>query len=406
MKSIQEILLLIIARIDVKHKWQHNFILELLDLVYSVKGRLTFENMARYSKYNESTFRRNFSKFFDWLGFNMALLDVGGLFQGTVIAAMDCSFLPKAGKHTFGIDKFFSNSASAHRFGLEISLLALIEVQSATAWSVDVSQTPAGLSTPQGQKANYSRIDFYMEQLHDLMPRLKSVQYFVGDGHYAKQKVFNTLYGYEKHLITKLRPDANLQYLYQAPEGHKAKGRRRLYDGKVLWKQLDLSRWEHIGQDHKWDYLQIYTQVLNSPRLKRHIRVVLLHNTKTGQYILLACSDIDLDARVIVKYYQLRFKIEFLFRDAKQFTGLTHCQARDQDKLDFHFNMSLAALNLAQLHLRLNETHKSMNSFVRKAYNTRLIKFLFSQLSLKPELDLNHPAVKRALLFGCLTRAA
>ena len=43
-----------------------------------------------------------------------------------------------------------------------------------------------------------------------------------------------------------------------------------------------------------------------------------------------------------------RFQIEFIFRDAKQFTGLTDCQARDQQKLDFHFNTSLTALNIAK----------------------------------------------------------
>ncbi|BAU65350.1 hypothetical protein STA3757_27320 [Stanieria sp. NIES-3757] len=29
-------------------------------------------------------------------------------------------------------------------------------------------------------------------------------------------------------------------------------------------------------------------------------------------------------------------KIEFMFRDSQQFTGLADCQARDLTKLDFH----------------------------------------------------------------------
>jgi len=32
-----------------------------------------------------------------------------------------------------------------------------------------------------------------------------------------------------------------------------------------------------------------------------------------------------------------RFQIEFLYRDAKQFTGLTHCQSTDADKLYYSF---------------------------------------------------------------------
>jgi len=46
--------------------------------------------------------------------------------------------------------------------------------------------------------------------------------------------------------------------------------------------------------------------------------------------------------------YSQRWGIEFLFRDAKQFTGLCNAQTRDAQRLDFHFNASLTALNLAK----------------------------------------------------------
>ena len=39
----------------------------------------------------------------------------------------------------------------------------------------------------------------------------------------------------------------------------------------------------------------------------------------------------------------------FVFRDAKQYTGLCDCQATYEAKLNFHFNASLAALNLLRL---------------------------------------------------------
>jgi hypothetical protein len=48
-----------------------------------------------------------------------------------------------------------------------------------------------------------------------------------------------------------------------------------------------------------------------------------------------------MDAKKIERYYRLRFQIEFLIRDAKQYSGLEHCQARDKNKLHFHFNLSL-----------------------------------------------------------------
>lgn len=59
--------------------------------------------MGRYSTYNESTFRRHFATFFDWLDFNNELeKELHPNPTDEMIAAVDCSFITKSGKHTFG----------------------------------------------------------------------------------------------------------------------------------------------------------------------------------------------------------------------------------------------------------------------------------------------------------------
>jgi hypothetical protein len=50
----------------------------------------------------------------------------------------------------------------------------------------------------------------------------------------------------------------------------------------------------------------------------------------------------------IYRFYKVRFQIEFLFRDAEQFTGLLDCHARCEQSLYFHFNASMTALNLIE----------------------------------------------------------
>ncbi len=86
--------------------------------------------------------------------------------------------------------------------------------------------------------------------------------------------------------------------------------------------------------------------------LKREIRVVSLiarrvpHRVRT---CMLFSTDVEQDPQQLVQFYRLRFQIEFLFRDAKQVTGLEDCQARDLAKLKFHFNACLTALNLAKV---------------------------------------------------------
>ena len=98
--------------------------------------------------------------------------------------------------------------------------------------------------------------------------------------------------------------------------------------------------------------IAIYTLILNHVSLKRNLKIVVLvdeRNKDKKKYTILFSTDTELDAKTLVRYYKARFQIEFIFRDAKQFTGLCDCQARDQARLDFHFNASLTTLNLAKL---------------------------------------------------------
>jgi hypothetical protein len=54
-----------------------------------------------------------------------------------------------------------------------------------------------------------------------------------------------------------------------------------------------------------------------------------------------------MSAAEVLESYGARFQLAFLFRDAKQHTGLDHCQARDPEKLHFHWNVALTSVNLA-----------------------------------------------------------
>jgi hypothetical protein len=84
---------------------------------------------------------------------------------------------------------------------------------------------------------------------------------------------------------------------------------------------------------------------------------------------VLFSPDTELSPDKILLYYKLRFQIEFIFRDAKQFTGLCDCQSRKQARLDFHFNASLAALNLAKLDMKPSQEKVSYNLFPHSGQN-------------------------------------
>ncbi len=56
----------------------------------------------------------------------------------------------------------------------------------------------------------------------------------------------------------------------------------------------------------------------------------------------------SMDGREVLDYYRTRFQLEFCFRDGKQHAGITNCRSTGFRKLDFHFNASLAAVNLVK----------------------------------------------------------
>lgn len=109
----------------------------------------------------------------------------------------------------------------------------------------------------------------------------------------------------------------------------------------------------------------------------------------------------------IYLYYKARFQIEFVFRDGKQFTGLADCQARDLTKLDFHFNSSLTALNLAkwdavQQHDSDSDFVFSMASYKRRALNHHLLERFIQQLDLEPTLIKSHPNYRNLYNYGII----
>jgi hypothetical protein len=357
---------------------QVKFMLVLLPLLVCLRGRANFRNLSRYSDYHEKTFSRWYRRHFDFVEFNrLSLLPLGEEAETTLIAATDCSFISKSGKHTEGLSKFYNGVQGRTEKGLEISTLAVVNVTENTAYTLSTRQTVAT------SKNDESRVDDYLDHLkqdrHTLPPQIR---YLVADGYYSKKKYIDGVAALDLYQIGKLRCDANLRWLYQGEQ--KPRGRPRRYDGKVKFD--DLSRFEAIG---KLDRLQIYTAVVNSAHFNRDLRIVYLVK-QVGHKVLIALlfsTDLSLDAKTLVRYYKARFQIEFLFRDAKQFLGLNHCQARCSQALHFHFNASMTALNLLKLENRYRGGKViSISSWKIRKANAHLLERFSSYLG----LDFSH----------------
>ena len=135
-----------------------------------------------------------------------------------------------------------------------------------------------------------------------------------------------------------------------------------------------------------------------SPHFGRDLRVVLLVGPDGEEQVILASTDTAQHAEEVVRYYRLRYQIKLVIRDARQHTGLTHCQARSQEKLDFHLNMSVASVNL--LRLLAQKAECSPRTYRREAYNRLLVGRLFSKLDLSAEYDRMDPRIQSVVHTG------
>jgi hypothetical protein len=389
----------VLMRLKNTKKPQQKFLCHVMRLMLLVPGRVTFRNLSRYSPYHEKTFARWFERDVDFVSLNHAAIVEVVTPSHEHVLAFDPNFVPKSGKRTPGLDMFWNGAHSRAEKGIEIATLAWIDVTYNSAYTLSVEQT----SPAPHSGTEETRIDTYLAHIEHVVTtqQLHALKYLVADGYFSKQKFVDGICALEMHLISKLRHDAHLRHLYEGPRST-GPGRPKTYDGKVSYH--DLSRFEHVDTDDK--DIALYHQVVNHPHLKRHLRLVVVQHFSTGRYALLFSTDVTLSAQAIYRYYKARFQIEFLFRDAKQFTGLSDCQARSANKLRFHFNASLSAVSFAKLEARQPTDHPgapfSMASLKRRYFNQHLMDRILDHLATEGRLDKSSPTYAELCNYGTI----
>ena len=386
---------------------QRKFLATLFVTILVLRGRVNFRNLSRYCDYAERTIARQFRAPFDWPDFHQRVLMTTLAPHSELISAHDASFISKSGKQTFGLGHFFNGCASRAERGLEISTLAVVDVTRRCAFTLASAQTPPGEDAIQAALEE-TRVDFYKQQLREHRHRLPpGVQYHCVDGYYAKKKYIDEVVSLNLHAITKLRSDADCWFLYSGPHP-KRRGARRKYDGKVNFQALH--RFEDLGTRPEEPHVHLYTAVVWHKTLQRRLRIVVLVNRKDPakpRFIVLGSTDPELNGHKLIDLYVARFQIEFLFRDSKQFTGLLDCQARAEAALDFHFNASLATLNLvraADLCMQQGQAPHvfSMASWKQCQFNERLLDLFIEKFALDPTVVKNHACYDELRTYGAI----
>lgn len=412
MTEIRDSITAILAKMSEIKKPQRDFLVHTLVLFLSIRSRINFLQLERHSKgvYKESTYRLQFEQYFDFAQFNTHLAQAHG--SGHFVLGFDPSYIRKSGKKSEQTGKYWSGCSQRREWGLEAGVFSAIDVDNHTAFHIDAIISPNNKSC---QDKDISLLEHYVNAVYWSAEKLEKLsRYLAVDAYFTKKEfILPILERTNLHIIGRWRDDPDFMYLHEGLQ-KEGRGAPCKYAGKVKITDPDFSKMTLSYQDKE---VRIYDCIVYSKCLKRNIRIAytLWFNKKGKERIKIYFStDLNLPAWTIVKYYQIRFQEEFLFRDGKQFTGLNQCQARSANKLEYHWNCSLTAINLAKVNFYLSVPKDERASFSMAdvktfCHNQLLINRFFAIFDNDTEFTLNNPnftihnpKIKELFTFGCI----
>jgi putative transposase len=288
----------------------------------------------------------------------------------------------KAGKLTYGLDRFFASLYGKPVPGLAFFTLALVSVQARRAFPMRVEQVvrsdaenaaskakaaakkakaPCAQRRPGRPKGSKNkpkadgtftpellRITGWLDALLRLIGGVVSLTYLVLDGHFGNHNALQMARQSHLHLISKLRCDAALYFPYTGP--YAGRGPRRKYGRKVDYTHMPEQALIATTVEGPIRTCVYQAQLLHK-EFAQPLNVVILVKsnlqTQAQAHVILFSSDLTLAAMSLVDYYGLRFQIEFNFRDAKQYWGLEDFMNVTPTGVTHAANLSLFMVNVA-----------------------------------------------------------
>ncbi|HSX78196.1 MAG TPA: transposase [Candidatus Saccharimonadia bacterium] len=288
----------------------------------------------------------------------------------------------KAGKHTYGLDRFFSSLYGKPIPGLAFFAFSLVSVQARHSFPLRVEQVvrsdaekaarkakaeakkqkPSTDKRPRGRPKGskntnqteapltpeLGRITAMLDALLHLIAGFIPLTYLVLDGHFGNHNALHMARQANLHLISKLRYDAALYFPSTGP--YAGRGPHRKYGDKVDYDALPV---QYLQDTTVAGHMQtcLYQMQLLHKEFTQPLNVVIIVKTnlrtQARAHVVLFSSDVALAYAPLVDYYGLRFQIEFNFRDAKQSWGLEDCMNVTPTGVTNAANLSLFMVNVA-----------------------------------------------------------
>jgi putative transposase len=216
--------------------------------------------------------------------------------------------------------------------------------------------------------------------------RIKAV-YFVFDGACGFNDALQMVRQTGLHLISKLRHDSALYFRYEG--SYSGRGKPRKYGTKLNYQDISEMYLKECSIEKEIE-TKIYQMTLWHKKFADLLNIVVIvkTNLKTHKvgHVVLFSSDLELSYDLVIDYYQLRFQIEFNFRDAKQHWGLEDFMVVNETPVYNSANLAMFMVNVSQAlmrPMRRDWPELSVND-LKTWFRSR--KYVMETLKLLPEM--------------------
>ncbi len=384
-----------------------------------MRGRITMLGISRWSEKGGSykTIERFFNTTIDWEAVNWIVIKTHLIKKGSVyLLGGDEVITSKSGKKSYGLDWFFSSLQNQVIKSLAFLNLSLIDVMERKAYPMitkqiikeskvgcvkDKSEKKGKTRKKQGKRGRPKGSGNKEKKEVELSPYLKFVQesinealkkidrhidmvYFVYDGAFGNNPAVQMVKQCGLDIISKLQKNSALVFPNQEP--YSGKGAPKKYGEEINYENLpDVKLKSYVTDKDTYIQTKIYQMEMLHRKFADRLNVVIIQkvNTKTQSrsHVVLFSTDLTLGYEKIIDYYSLRFQIEFVFRDAKQYWGMEDFMNIKKTPIYNWANLSTFMVNFTHA-LRQNEAMNEMSVLDLKAHfhGLKYVKEVFKLL--------------------------
>jgi len=176
-----------------------------------------------------------------------------------------------------------------------------------------------------------------------------SFGYVLADGAYGNKTCCLICREYGLDLISKLNRNTGLYLPYSGK--YSGRGRKKKYGDKIDYHNIDNEYLIETSIEDGFKTCIYQIKGVWTKRMPVLLNVVIIVKTdleteKSGRVVLFS-TDLDLAGLKIIRFYSLRFQIEFNFRDAKQYFGMSDFKNIKETQVNNAVGLSLFMANVS-----------------------------------------------------------